>query len=213
MINKYLYNKLSKYIRFLILFFLIFNNIKLFSQDNNLESQLIYKIIFKNLNKTKKKDIIPLIFSQEGTKLDLGIIDEDYQRLIGLGYFEDIIITTDIAYDERTNQPIKGMINLIYEFVEKPSIRKIIFRGNIKVSYALLMNDITIKRGEFFDLSKVNSDISAIKNKYKERGFNYAKVVYEVFQDEELKENNKIDLIFKIEEGIETYVSEISIMQ
>lgn len=209
--NNFTNKKLFKYIILLSFFFLIINNIELFSQKENLENQLIYRIIYKNLNKAKKKDILPLIFSQEGTKLDLGIIDEDYQRLMGLGYFEDIVITTDIAYDERTNQTIKGMINLIYEFIEKPTIRKIIFRGNQKVSYALLMKDITIKRGEFFDLSKVNSDISAIKNQYKERGFNYAKIVYELFQDEELKETNKIDLIFKIEEGIETYVSEIII--
>lgn len=202
---------LSKYVLILIMFLIFFENYKIFTQESNYEGKIINKIIFKNLNKAKRKDILPLILTQEGTQVDLVLLDEDYQRLMGLGYFEDIIISSDTAYDERTKEPIKNMVNIIFDFIEKPTIRKIIFRGNNKVSYALLMGDVSTKRGDFLDLSKVNSDISAIKEKYKTKGFNYTKVTYETFQDEELKQTNKIDLIFIIDEGVETYVSEIII--
>ena len=36
--------------------------------------------------------------------------------------------------DEQTKAEIPGMLNLIFEMVEKPTIRKTIFRGNKNVS-------------------------------------------------------------------------------
>ena len=204
------FNFLSKSVFITILASFLFLSNNLFAQDND-EGKVINKIIIKGLNKAKKKDVLPLIFSQDGTILDLALVNEDYQRLMGLGYFEDILISTDKAYNEQTKAEMPDMVNLIFETIEKPTIRKTIFRGNKNISYGLLMDGITIKRGDFLDLSKIHSDISAVLEKYHKKGFNYAKVEYEVLQDDELKASNRVDLVFKIEEGIETYVSEISI--
>lgn len=200
----------SKYFILTLLIIFIFNSF-LFTQEDSIEGKIIQKIVFKGLNKAKKKDVMATIMTREGTPLDLMMIDQDYQRLFGLGYFEDIIISTDAAYDEETKEPLPNSVVLIFEFIEKPTVRKTIFRGNKNVSFGFLMEDVTIRRGDFLDLSKVHSDISAIIENYKERGFNYAKVDYEIFQNEDLKEQNRVDLIFSIVEGIETYVSEIII--
>ena len=142
----------------------------------------------------------------------LGIIDKDYQNLFSLGYFEEIFISTEQAVDKETKMPIQGMTNLIFEFIEKSTIRKTIFRGNKHLPFAMLLDGIQIKRGDFFDVSAVHSDISVIKEKYVDKGYNYVKINYEVYQDEELKEKNQIDIIFNIEEGIETYIKEIILL-
>ncbi|MCK4798030.1 MAG: hypothetical protein KAT05_11645, partial [Spirochaetes bacterium] len=202
---------MKKKILFIITLLLLLNSYFIFSSNEELDGKIINKIVFKGLKKAKKKEITPLITSKEGTLLDLMLIDQDYQRLFSLGYFEEIYISTEPAYDKETKKLIPEMLDLIFEFIEKSTVRKTIFRGNKNISYGFLMDDITIKRGDFLDLASIHSDISAIIDKYHKKGFNYIKVDYEIFTNEELKEKNKVDLIFKIEEGIETYVAEIVI--
>ena len=194
----------------LIILLILFSFGLLYSQETS-KNKIIHKIIYKGIKRAKKKDIQPLILSKEGTVLDLLLVEEDYQRLIGSGNFEDVSISTDKAIDEQTKAPIENMVDLTFNFIEKPVIRKIIFRGNKKVSYGMLIDAVTIKVGEFLDITKVNSDINAISEKYKKKGFNYMKINYEVFQDDQMKENGRIDLIFKVDEGVETYVQEILI--
>lgn len=181
----------------------------MFSDSGDLEGKLVYRIILKGLKKAKKKEILSTIKSLEGAPLDLNIIDQDYQALYALGFFEEIYVSTESAIDPETKMEIPGMLNLVFEFIEKPTIRKKIFRGNVNMSFGFLMDDINIKRGDFLDIGQIHSDISAIIDKYHSKGFNYVKVDYETFQNEELKEQNQVDIIFIIDEGLETYVSEI----
>nr|HPO50275.1 POTRA domain-containing protein [Spirochaetota bacterium] len=57
--------------------------------------------------------------------------------------------------------------------------------------------------------SAVINDINTVKDKYQKKGFAYVEIDYKIFEDEELKRLNQIDIIFNIKEGVETYVSEI----
>jgi len=200
-----------------ILFFIIISilliqaTLNILPQENNYSGKVINKIIFKGLKRARVKDLIDVLQSEEGKLFDLDLVNRDYQSLFGLGYFEDIVISTEKAYDENTNEEKPNMINLVFEFVEKPSIRKIIFRGNKALGFAKLMDAISIKRGSFIDLAMINSDISAMLEKYNDKGFNYTDIEYEIYEDENLKIRNKVDIIFKINEGIESYVSDIII--
>jgi outer membrane protein assembly complex protein YaeT len=192
----------------LLTMILILQSFLLFSEEKS-EGKIIHQIIFKGLKKAKLNDVISTIASEEGKALDLNLINEDYKNLMGLGFFDDVFITTDKAFDEKTKKEIPNSIILTYEFVEKKTVRKIIFKGNKNLSFATLLNEITIKYNSFVDLATINSDIAAITNKYHEKGYNYVKVSYELYENDDLKKRNKVDVVFNIDEGIETYVSEI----
>jgi outer membrane protein assembly complex protein YaeT len=199
----------KKFLLFIIIFF-IFGLLNISSEENS-EGKIIHKIIFKGIKKAKKKDVLTAISTKEKTPLNLTVIENDYQNLIALDYFDDVAISTGPAYDENTKQQLPDNIDLVFDFIEKPTIRKIIFKGNQSIGYGFLINDITVKKFEFLKKSSIITDINTIKDKYQKKGFSYVDVKYEVFQNEELKSKGQVDLIFNITEGMETYVKDIII--
>jgi len=176
----------------------------------SVENQTIYKIVFRGNLRVRPAEITSVIKTMEGMPLNLALLEEDYYALLGLDKFEDVKFFTEEAINERTNQSIPGMVNLIFEFVEKPTVRRVIFNGNKSVSYGFLSTDINIERNKFFSRSELLTDINAIIDRYKKQGFNQVQVTWELFSDEEyLQQNNQVDIIININEGMETYVSNI----
>ncbi len=182
-----------------------------FAEDMNVEGKIINSIILNGLKKAKKKDILATMTTREQMPLDISLIEQDYQNLMALDYFEEIYINTKEAYDKNTNFPLPGMIDLVLDFVEKPTIRRIIFKGNNNIPYGFLIGDVSLKKGDFFNKTTVLADIAKMKERYEAKGFNYINIKSDTYVDEELKSKNQIDLIYVIEEGLETYISEVII--
>ncbi|ABD45160.1 outer membrane assembly complex, YaeT protein [Ehrlichia chaffeensis str. Heartland] len=87
---------------------------------------------------------------------------------------------------------------LVINVTENPVINNIVFYGNKEFSKKDLVNDILkLKKLAVFTKSKLQQDISNLLSLYQSKGKLSAKVTYEV---KEL-ENNKIDIIIKINEG------------
>lgn len=196
----------------LLLLLLIGFLLPIHSQESQEDGKIINKVILKGNKKAKKKDIEIQIMSREGTPLDLATVEQDYLKLMELNLFDDITISTEDAVNSLTGEILPGVINLIYEFHEKPTISRIIFKGNKSIGIGFLLGDIKIKNGDQVDKATIVTDMIALENKYKEKGFNYVKVDYEIFQNEALKEKNQVHLIFVIQEGNETYISEIELI-
>lgn len=193
---------------FLYFCLLLFTSQLITAQDS-LENKVIYKIIYKGLRKQKKREITAVMMTREGMPLDISLLERDYQELMALNSFEDIIITSEKAIDERTGSEIPGMINISIEFIEKPTIRKIIFRGNNAIPFGFLRSEIISKLGDFVRKADIIGDISKLEEKYHEKGYSYVKVDYEIFENEELKNRNQVDLVYTIDEGTPTHIREI----
>jgi outer membrane protein insertion porin family len=207
--NLYEVNNFMKTIRFCFaLLLVLLCSTFIYAQDDFDGDSIIHKIVLKGLKKAKRKDILSTLGMKEGMILDYSQLEVEEQNLLALDYFEQIKFYEELAKDDAGNL-LPNMKDLIIEFYEKPTIRKIMFRGNKNISYGFLINDLTIKRNEFFNKSVVISDISAILERYYKKGYNYAEVDYELFSNEELEKLNQVDLIFTINEGIETFVQEI----
>ncbi len=191
----------------LVLFLTVF----IINSQENIENKIIHKIILKGLKKVKSKEVKDTILSSEGAKLDLSQVDKDYKNLFSLGSFEEIYISTETALDKESNMPIQGMIDLVFEFIEKSTIRKTIFKGNKNLPFASMLDAAKIKRGDFYDVASIHADMTAITEKYHEKGFANVKINFEIYQDEELKAKNQVDIIYTVDEGIESYISEIII--
>ncbi|MCK4799263.1 MAG: outer membrane protein assembly factor BamA, partial [Spirochaetes bacterium] len=52
--------------------------------------------------------------------------------------------------------------------------------------------------------------IIKIKKQYQKKGFYFINVGHQLYQNTKLKKNNQLDLIFKIQEGMKTYIQEIN---
>ncbi|OHD10729.1 MAG: outer membrane protein assembly factor BamA [Spirochaetes bacterium GWC1_27_15] len=195
----------------IILFVLVIVSCFMLFSEENVEGKIINKIILKGLKKAKKKDVLATMMTKEQMPLDMVLIEQDYQNLIALDSFDEIEISTNEAYDETTKMPLPGMIDLVFEFFEKSTVQKIIFEGNNNIAYGFLIGDVTIKRGDFLKKSAIINDINILKDKYRKKGFTYVDITYKINQTDELKAKNQVDLVFVINEGVETYVSEIII--
>lgn len=180
-------------------------------ESDSIEGKLIKRIIYKGLIHVREKEIKDASIIKESMPVDINLIEEDYQELMALNYFDDIIVSYDVAKDEKTGTTLPGMIDLIYEFKEKPVVKRILFKGNENMGIGFLRSYITIKANQFIKKSDIITDLIKIEEKYKEKGFNYVKVDYEIFQDEEMKKNLEANLIFNITEGPETYIESIEI--
>ena len=128
---------------FLLTIIILLSNFLCFSEKDvkeDLSNKIINSIIFKGLRKAKPREILNILLSEQGKPFDLNLVNQDYQNLYSLGYFDEIIISTEKAYNEKTGEELEGKINLIFEFIEKRTVRKIIFKGNKGVIFATLLS-------------------------------------------------------------------------
>lgn len=89
---------------------------------------------------------------------------------------------------------------------ETPFVSKVIFRGNNKIKAASLENAIYTSAGESLRKMKLSSDVETIKEMYKKAGRFSARVKATV----EKQENNRVQVIFDINEGPKTGIKSIN---
>jgi outer membrane protein insertion porin family len=123
-------------------------------------------------------------------------LSDDLKSVYSMGYFEDI----RIAYEEGTSGKI-----IIFNVQEKPTIRRIKFKGNDVYEDKEIMESMNIKSGSILNIFKIQNNIIRIENLYKEKNYHNVKVTYSVKD----LDNNQGDLLFTIEEGSKVRIKEI----
>ncbi|MBR0959725.1 outer membrane protein assembly factor BamA [Bradyrhizobium japonicum] len=128
-----------------------------------------------------------------GGRLDQGAIDDGLKALIETGLFQDV----------RINRGSGGQ--LIVSVVENPVIGRIAFEGNKKIKDEQLTTEVQSKARGTFSRAMVQSDTLRIAEIYRRSGRYDVRVTPEVIE----QPNNRVDLIFTIEEGAKTGVKSI----
>lgn len=94
-----------------------------------------------------------------------------------------------------------------FAFTELPVISSIAFSGNAGVRTKILEDKLTVKKGEFLSLPRVNAGKEELQNLYLERG--YADVIVESsYKIDEA--TNLLDLTYAITEGRQSKIGEIA---
>jgi outer membrane protein insertion porin family len=124
-------------------------------------------------------------------------LSDDLKSVYSMGYFEDI----RIEYEEGASGKI-----IIFKVQEKPTIRRIKFKGNTVYDDEEIMESMNIKSGSILNIFKIQNNLIRIENLYKEKNYHNVKVTYAV---KEL-DNNQGDLQFIIEEGGKARIKEIN---
>ena len=152
----------------------------------------------KSLNVTGNKRIetqtvlsyIPL---KPGASFDQSTIDQALKDLYATGYFADVQI-----HDQ------SGQISI--ELTENAVIHKVVFEGNSKVKDDKLTEEVQLRTREVLSRPKVQAAQQRILEIYRRMGRYAATVEPKIIK----LEDNRVDLVFEINEGDVTYVRKIN---
>ncbi len=140
--------------------------------------------------------ILALVDSKEGDEIDYNQFDKDLRAIFRMGYFDDVRIEMEDG--------LRGKI-VTLRVVEKPSITKILFKGNEKEKDDDLMDQLGIKRYSILNLSEIKQSINRLKEYYRQKGY------YNVEISESIEDlpNNEVSLTYTISEGKKVYIKKI----
>ncbi|MFN3534262.1 MAG: outer membrane protein assembly factor BamA, partial [Desulfatiglandales bacterium] len=144
----------------------------------------------------EKDAILAVIKTKKGERLDGAVLDEDIRAIYKMGYFEDVTV--------EAQDTLEG-IALNIKVVEKPSIGKIVFKGNKKISEEDLLKEFGIKQHSIYDEKKLKDGINRLKELYKKKGYYKAEFDYTI----STLPNNQLELKVNIKEGEKIYITNI----
>ena len=121
------------------------------------------------------------------------VVDRSLKSLFATGLFADVKMNWDGAI-------------LTVNVVENPIINQIVFEGESKVSEKDLTKEVQLKPRQVFTRAKVQGDVQRIIELYRRNGKFAATVDPQIIQ----RPQNRVDLIFSINEGPTTGVARIS---
>ena len=152
----------------------------------------IREIIIEGSHRIEQSTVRSYLLVREGDPFDAERIDRSLKSLFATGLFADISI-------DRQAQ------TLVIRLVENPIINRIAFEGNQRVEDEVLETEVQLRPRVVFTRTKVQEDLQRILAVYRVRGRFAASVVPKVIR----LEQNRVDLVFEIDEGELTKVENI----
>jgi outer membrane protein insertion porin family len=128
-----------------------------------------------------------------GDPFDAGRIDESLKALFDTNLFADVTIRRDGD-------------SLVVTVAENPIINRIAFEGNRRLTEEQLTSEVQTRARTVFTRSRVQSDVQRVLDLYRRNGRFAAAVEPKVIQ----LDQNRVDLVFEINEGDRTGVNRIS---
>jgi outer membrane protein insertion porin family len=130
---------------------------------------------------------------RRGDPFDSGAIDQSLRNLFATGLFDDVAI-------QRVGN------DLVVQVVENPIINRIAFEGNRRLDDEVLEAEVQLRPRVVFTRARVQAAVSRILELYRRNG-RYAASVEPVIIE---LDQNRVDLVFEIEEGPLTRVAGIA---
>ena len=156
-------------------------------------SRIIQHITVTGTQRVEPGTVLTYVNIREGDAYDPAVVDAALKALFGTGLFSDVKI--NFSGD-----------TLAVRVVENPIVNQVVFEGNNKVSAKDLTKEVQIKPRSTFTRARVQSDVQRIIELYRRNGKFAARVDPQVIQ----RPQNRIDLVFSINEGATTGVARIN---
>ncbi|MFD2261273.1 outer membrane protein assembly factor BamA [Lacibacterium aquatile] len=129
-----------------------------------------------------------------GDPLSPGEIDKSLKGLFATGLFADVSVGVD------------GSSTLVVRVVENPIINRIAFEGGKKLTEKELLPEIQLRPRVVYTRTKVQQDVSRLLDVYRRNGRFAATIEPKIIE----LDQNRVDLVFEINEGEATTVSKIT---
>lgn len=153
------------------------------------------RILVAGNQRIDQSTILSYLPIQPGDAVDPVMLDVAVRTLYRTNLFADVQMALDGT-------------DLIVEVVENPVINQVVFEGNSAISEDKLREEVTIRPRGVYTPSRVQDDVQSIVELYRLSGRISATVTPKLVQ----LEQNRVDLVFEIDEGVSTGVRGINFL-
>ncbi len=160
------------------------------------QSAIVNRIQVQGAQRIDPSTILSYLPIQTGDAVDDAVINLAVRTLFRTDHFSDVQIAL---------QP-NG--TLMIQVVENPVINQVIFEGNSALNEDRLREEITVRPRGVYTRARVQAEVQRIVELYRRSGRISATVTPKLVQ----LEQNRVDLIFEIDEGVQTGVRNINIL-
>ncbi|WGM31184.1 Outer membrane protein assembly factor BamA [Brevundimonas sp. NIBR11] len=164
--------------------------------DPRPETGVVNRILVQGNQRIDQTTVLSYLPIQPGDTIDPVILDVAIRTLTRTQLFADVQIGLQPNGD------------LIVRIVENPIINQVVFEGNGAVSEDKLREEVTISPRGIYTRARVQEDVGKIIELYRLSGRISATVTPKLVQ----LEQNRVDVIFEIDEGPETGVQAITFL-
>ncbi len=160
------------------------------------EGGVVNRIIVQGNQRIDQTTVLSYLPIQPGDTIDPVLLDVAIRTLTRTQLFADIQIGLQPNGD------------LIVRIVENPIVNQVVFEGNSALSEKKLNEEVTIRPRGIYTRAKVQEDVGSIIELYRLSGRISATVTPKLVQ----LEQNRVDLVFEIDEGPETGLQAITFL-
>ena len=156
---------------------------------------LITSIVVEGNQRIERDTVLSYMTVRVGQRYSPAAVDQSLKVLFATGLFADI----NIRFDDG---------KLIVSVVENPIINRVAYEGNSAIKEEDLNNEVQLKPRTIYTRAKVQEDVTRIIELYRRGGRFAATVEPKVIR----LPQNRVDLIFEINEGPKTRIASISFL-
>ncbi len=159
------------------------------------DGEIVRSIMVEGNQRIERDTVLSYMSFHEGDAYDAAKIDASLKNLFQTGLFADI------------NMHREGD-RLIVSVVENPIINRVAYEGNSAIKEEDLNNEVQLKPRGIYTRAKVQADVTRIVELYRRGGRFAATVEPKVIR----LPQNRVDLVFEINEGPKTKIASISFL-
>lgn len=158
----------------------------------------VHAVTIDGVRRVDPDDVLGEMRLRQGATCSDDDVARDARTLWAQDLFDDIVIEA---------RPVGADIDIIVTLTERPVIAHILFEGNDAVNDDDLDEEVTLTEGGIVSIPTIREQLQKIRDKYAEEGYFLARVDYELRALD--TDNNEVDVVFTIAEGIETVVRSV----
>ena len=153
----------------------------------------IQRIAVEGTQRIEPDSVLSYLLLRQGQAYDPAVADRSLKVLFDTGLFSDVRMDFD------------GM-TLTIRVVENPILNQVVYEGNANTSDADLNKEVQVRPRMVFTRARVQADVQRIIELYRRAGRFAATVEPKIIQ----RPQNRVDLVFEINEGPTTGVAAIN---
>ncbi len=157
---------------------------------------VVNRIVVRGNQRIDQTTVLSYLPIQPGDTIDAATIDVAVRTLSRTGLFANVQLGLQPNGD------------LIVEIAENPIINQVTFEGNKALAIKKLTDEVTIKPRGIYTRARVQEDVGKIVELYRLSGRISATVTPKLVQ----LDQNRVDVVFEIDEGPETGVAAIAFL-
>ena len=155
-------------------------------------AQSVSNVVIEGNQRVETDTILAYLQVARGDPFDAGKIDESVKALFQTGLFADV-------------QIFRRGSQLVVRVEENPMINQVNFEGNSEIKDEALGKEVELRERMMFTRARVVSDVNRVISLYRRSGYYSVKVSPKIIR----LPQNRVDLVFEINEGGETTVQTI----